>query len=143
MEQKTMLWPKNKKKHTRQVVLVEDDPDVAAAIRIALEMHKVETHVAPNGKLGLQLIDEVEPDAILLDIMMPKMNGYEVCAQLKGKLKTKNIPIIVLTGILEQVSRQEEEEWRDKLGIQEFISKPFDTEFVINRTLELIEPQKK
>jgi CheY-like chemotaxis protein len=128
-----------KKKSDRKVVaLIEDDPDIAATLKIGLEMKGLEVRHAMNGRAGLEMIQQERPDGLVIDIMMPKMNGLEVLAALQSKRSTASIPTMVLTGILEDEDDKQEEEWRKRLEIDDFVRKPFDTPDLVKRVLNMM-----
>ncbi len=81
------------------VLLVDDDPDFVEAVRVIVENGGYEVEVAYDGQEGLEAVAERKPDLIVLDVMMPVMNGHEACAQLKGDKETEDIPIILLTAV--------------------------------------------
>jgi DNA-binding response OmpR family regulator len=80
-----------------KILVVDDEEDVVTFIKRALTMEGMEVITAFDGLSALDTALEQEPDLIILDIMMPIMNGYEVCARLRLEDKTKNIPIILLS----------------------------------------------
>lgn len=82
-----------------RILVVEDDPGMLRMYERAFRFagHKVEG--AADGKVGLEKIKEVLPELILLDIMMPKVNGMEVLSALKANSQTKNIPVVMMTNI--------------------------------------------
>src|SRR5207249_9723749 len=81
-----------------RVLVVEDERDVADLIRYNLTKEGYDVVVAPTGSDALKQAREVHPDLVLLDIMVPQLNGWEVCRRLKQDADTKNIPVIILTG---------------------------------------------
>ena len=81
------------------ILLVDDDPDFVEAVRVIVENGGYEVVVAYDGQEGLEAVAERKPDLIVLDVMMPVMNGHEACAQLKGSEETAEIPIILLTAV--------------------------------------------
>lgn len=83
----------NKKK----ILVVEDSPTQALHMQTLLEQEGVDVFLAHDGRTGLQMAQELHPDLIVLDVQMPEMNGFQVCRQLKGQRKTKDIPIIMFT----------------------------------------------
>lgn len=106
----------------RPTILIVDD--IIANIKILAEILKQENeiHFACNGQQALEIAgSDNRPDLILLDIMMPEMDGYEVCRRLKAKVTTQNIPIIFITA-----KSQEEDETKGlSLGAADYITKPF------------------
>ena len=101
-----------------KIAIIEDDQAISQMYRIKFESEGFTVETAENGKLGLELIENLRPDIILLDLMMPEMNGEEMLIQLR-KQPWGNIPVIILTNVGEQeipdVARQ--------LGVNKFILK--------------------
>ena len=86
------------------ILLVDDDPDFVEAVRVIVENGGYEVEVAYDGQEGLEAVAERRPDLIVLDVMMPVMNGHEACAKLKGSEDTADIPIILLTAVADRVT---------------------------------------
>ena len=86
-----------------RILVVDDDPDYASAIATTLKGEGFLVDQAYNGTECLEKVKESRPDLILLDIMMPEMNGYEVMTELKGDEQYAKIPIIALTSVASQV----------------------------------------
>lgn len=86
------------------ILLVDDDPDFVEAVRVIVENGGYEVEVAYDGQEGLEAVAERKPDLIVLDVMMPVMNGHEACAKLKGSDDTKEIPVILLTAVADRVT---------------------------------------
>ena len=87
----------------KRVLVVDDEPDFAAIVQTNLEKEGFEVEVAYNGVEGLEKVYANPPDAIVLDIMMPEMDGYAVCKTLKSDEKCADIPIILLTAVASHV----------------------------------------
>jgi len=88
----------------KKILLIDDDPDFVQAVQVIVESGGYEVRVAYDGKEGLEAVAEEKPDLIVLDVMMPVMNGHEACAKLKGDPETAEIPIILLTAVAERVT---------------------------------------
>lgn len=86
------------------ILLVDDDPDFVEAVRVIVENGGYEVEVAYDGQEGLEAVAERKPDLIVLDVMMPVMNGHEACAKLKASKETEDIPIILLTAVADRVT---------------------------------------
>lgn len=82
-----------------KILLVDDDPLLIRMYQKKLQNDGYEVDSASDGEAGLKKVSEFEPDLILLDIMMPKLNGLEVLKKLKEETQTKNIPVILLTNV--------------------------------------------
>ncbi|HNT36219.1 MAG TPA: response regulator [bacterium] len=108
-----------------KILIVDDEEDIAEVIRITLETSGHIVQTASNGAEGLTFVKKIEPDLVILDVMMPKMNGMQVVEILKGSDATAHIPILMLTAVTKN-SLQPDEHWRKKVGVEDFMSKPFE-----------------
>lgn len=88
----------------KKILLVDDDPDFVEAVKVIVESGGYDVQVAYDGKEGLEAVGQAKPDLIVLDVMMPVMNGHEACAKLKQDDATKEIPIILLTAVADRVT---------------------------------------
>jgi two-component system phosphate regulon response regulator PhoB len=104
------------------VLLVEDDPDIQLITRLALRKSGFTVSVVNNGRQALDAVRAAVPDVVLLDWMMPELDGLETCRQLKADPATSGIPIIFLT------AKSQEQEIANglALGATGYITKPFD-----------------
>jgi len=104
----------------RVVVLIEDNCDHAAALIAVLELEGYRTHCAPNGAEGLQRVEELMPQLILLDFTLPDMSGADVGKVLRSAQRTSGIPIVMESGMPEWVVRNSFADY------DAFLSKPVD-----------------
>jgi len=88
----------------KRILVVDDEPDFASIVQGNLEKEGFEVEVAYNGVEGLEKVHANPPDAIVLDVMMPEKDGYEMCADLKGDEKYCDIPIVLLTAVASHVT---------------------------------------
>ncbi len=88
----------------KYVLIVDDDPDMVETVGMMLESKGFEVGKAYDGIEGEESIKERRPDLVVLDVMMPRKNGYVLCAELKKNKKTRDIPIILLTAVGEAVA---------------------------------------
>jgi DNA-binding response OmpR family regulator len=102
-----------------KIAIVEDDTAISQMYRIKFEAEDFEVETAENGKLGLQLIEEMRPDIVLLDLMMPEMTGEEMLTKLRAQPWGKKIKVIILTNMGEQ----EAPESLKELDVRRFIVK--------------------
>ena len=107
-------------------ILVVDDTEANVDILVDLLADHYEISVAMNGESALESVAEELPDLILLDVMMPDINGYKVCQQLKSNKDTKHIPVIFVTAL----EKDNQEEIGLKLGAVDYITKPFNPDLV-------------
>ncbi len=114
---------------THKILVVDDEIDLVETLRFPLELEGFEVQVSYNGEDALNKARQEKPDVILLDLMLPKLDGYKVCRLLKFDERYKHIPILMLTAKIQE---------KDKIlgketGADEYITKPFDIDFVMNR----------
>ncbi len=88
----------------KKILLIDDDPDFVEAVKVIVENGGYEVKVAYDGEEGLEAVAAEKPDLIVLDVMMPVMNGHECCAKLKADPATAKIPVILLTAVAERVT---------------------------------------
>ncbi len=106
----------------KRVIYIEDDPEMIDLVMMILNRRGYQVQGAHGGRVGLDMIFNDPPDLVLLDLMMPGMDGWEVYQQLKGNERTKNIPVIIVTAKAQAIDRV--------LGlhiakVDDYISKPF------------------
>ncbi|MGN0024505.1 MAG: response regulator transcription factor [Candidatus Avelusimicrobium sp.] len=106
----------------KKVVLIEDSKVLGQALSGALKVEGVEVFWAENGVAGVSLAKQVKPDLILLDLMLPKLSGFEVCKLLKTDNGTWRIPIVIMSTLSDPQSRDRAQE----AGADYFIPKPYD-----------------
>ncbi|MFH0726028.1 MAG: response regulator [Pseudomonadota bacterium] len=88
----------------KRILVVDDEPDFASIVQGNLEKEGFIVEVAYNGVEGIEKVKANPPDAIVLDVMMPEKDGYEMCAELKGDSKYCDIPIVLLTAVASHIS---------------------------------------
>lgn len=111
----------------KRILLVDDDPDFVEAVKVIVENGGYQVHVAYDGKEGLEAVKEYKPDLIVLDVMMPVMDGHATCAALKKDPATKEIPVILLTAVADRVTTSKYSH-RDMLEseAEDYMPKPVD-----------------
>jgi len=108
----------------KKILLVDDEVDLVKTIQFSLELEGYKVLVSYNGEDALAQARKENPDLILLDLMLPKLDGYKVCRLLKFDEQYKHIPILMLTAKTQQKDRLLGME----TGADEYITKPFDME---------------
>jgi len=108
---------------TKSILLIDDEPNLAEVIAVCLESFKGwQVCIVNSGKEGLKIVEALAPDAILLDVMMPEMDGITVFQQFQENAATQNIPVILLTAKVQASDR-----FRfSQLGVAGIIAKPFE-----------------
>ena len=109
------------------IVLVDDEPNIRETVAFILEAEGLEVRTAGDGVAGLEMVRRHRPKVVLLDVMMPRMDGYEVCRAIRGDDELSEVFIVVLTA-----RGQKADEMRAlEVGADLYMSKPFDDEIVI------------
>lgn len=118
----------------KPVLIVEDDAALAARLVSLLEKNQYRVHVAQNGHEALQKAREYNPAFIILDAVLPKMDGFQVARLLKFDSKSKTIPILMLTVLNRSVDRERGKE----VGVDRYLTKPFTDEEILLAIHEMI-----
>ncbi|MFB2922193.1 MULTISPECIES: response regulator [Aerosakkonema] len=116
------------------VLVVEDSATQRQMIADFLEGNDFQVTVASNGKEALERVQDTCPDVVLLDVLMPQMNGYEVCRRIKKTPTTQDIPVIMCSAKTTEVDRY----WGMKVGADAYIGKPFEQKELIQAIARLI-----
>ncbi|HBF43897.1 MAG TPA: two-component system response regulator [Desulfobacteraceae bacterium] len=111
----------------KRVLIVDDEQDIVESIKFTLELEDIECLEAYDGEEALAKAKKENPDLIILDIMLPKMNGYKVARLLKFDESYKNIPVIMLTAR----TQQSDIELGEETGANEYVTKPFDMDMLV------------
>jgi DNA-binding response OmpR family regulator len=118
-----------------RVLVIEDEPAISQLLRIVLENHGHEVLVADDGSRGLATAIRRSPDAIILDVMMPFMDGFAVLEALREDERTVSIAVMMLSAI----QKEAVEERCYRMGAQAFVRKPFDPEMLLGTLEEMLE----
>ncbi len=123
-----------------KILIVDDDPDLVESVRIILESKGYEVEAAYDGVEGLQKVKEFNPDLIVLDVMMPKKNGYEVCRELKNDPKYSGIPILLLTAVVSQIPQSSTYTLDQGMETEadDYVDKPVEPEELVRRVEVLL-----
>ena len=113
----------------RNILVVEDEKDIIEVLRYHLEKENYRVHVAQDGFVALEIASKVVPNLILLDLMLPRMDGIEVCKRVKADERLREIPIIMLTAKAEESDKVRGLE----LGADDYVTKPFSAKELIAR----------
>ena len=113
--------------HKPKVLIVDDEPDIVESIMFNMELENIECIKANDGEEALSKARKENPDLIILDVILPKMNGYKICRLLKFDESYKQIPIIMLTARTQKTDLKLGEE----TGADEYVTKPFDMDMLV------------
>lgn len=122
-----------------KILVVEDDPDARKIISLVLKLDGFITMTASNGSEALRYIESDVPDLILLDVIMPDMDGYEVCERIRSNALTAHVPVVMLSG------RSDEESIAQgyAAGANDYVAKPIKPSSLTRRLRTLIMGQAK
>ena len=115
-----------------RILIADDEPNIVLALELLMKREGYETRTTGDGEAAVEAAKAFQPDLILLDVMMPKMDGYEVCQRLRADPEFKNVVIVMLTA----KGREVEKEKGLALGADLYITKPFSTRDVIRKVKE-------
>lgn len=113
----------------KKILIVDDEQDIVESLKFVLEVADYTCFCAYNGEDGLRMAKEIVPDLIILDVMMPKINGYKISRLLKYDSKYKNIPILMVTAR----SQEDDKLIGEETGADEYITKPFELDEVVKK----------
>ncbi len=129
-----------------KILIVDDDPDILDAMAMILESQGYQVVTARDGIEGLANLKAEEPDLLILDLLMPKMDGFAVCKELQDPRwsKFKKTPILILTSVREEASRRRYElETGLELEVDDYIEKPASPDILLQRVGNLIKKRQK
>jgi len=118
----------------KKVLIVDDEQDIVETLRFMLESEGINCLVAYDGEEALNLAKSELPDLMILDVMLPKINGYKICRLLKFDAKYKNIPILMVTAR----SQDEDKAIGQETGADEYITKPFEINDVVMKVKQYL-----
>jgi len=123
----------------KRILIVEDQTPIVNMLKMRLEAHNYEVITAGDGQEGLERARKENPSLIILDVMLPKLNGFKVCQLLKTDPKYNPIPIIIASGRTPQEIRKVSQE----VGADAYVPKPFEAEVLLSKMKELLEKKGK
>lgn len=121
--------------YKQRILLIEDEADMLRAITIRLEANNYEVLTARDGQAGLEKARQEKPDLIIMDIMLPKMDGFTLCRMLKYDMAYQHIPIIILTARIQEADRNKGQE----VGADAYVTKPYKSDELLGKTRELLD----
>lgn len=127
-----------KKTEKTKVLVIDDEPKIVQTLQDRLEMNEYEVFTAYDGKEGLEKAVKFLPDVILLDIIMPEMDGLEMLEALRGKPGCSDIAVIMLTAR----SQREDIERAKSCGIEDYVVKPFEISELLEKIEKIVEKRK-
>ncbi|MCO5761943.1 MAG: response regulator [Chromatiaceae bacterium] len=117
-----------------KILVVDDEPNIVLSLEFLMKQAGFQVRTASDGEAALAAVAAEQPDLVLLDVMMPRKNGYEVCQAIRANPDWQKVRIIMLTA----KGREVEREKGLALGADDYITKPFSTQEVVERVRELL-----
>jgi len=121
---------------SHRVLIVDDEPNIVAALEFLLQKNGYQVRVAVNGEDALGQLDDFRPDLVLLDVMVPKVSGYEVCQRMRAQPKWRDIKVVMLSA----KGREVEVEKGLSLGADLYVTKPFSSAELVATIRDLLAP---
>jgi two-component system alkaline phosphatase synthesis response regulator PhoP len=115
--------------HKKRLLLIEDEEDIASLIKLQAELSGYKLHVEVDGLNGYRAIEREKPDLVILDIMLPGQNGFDICRKMKSNPELRNIPVIILSAKGEELDIILGLE----LGADDYVAKPFSPKILFSR----------
>ena len=125
----------NEKREKPRILLVDDQESVQKLLDAILKVRNYDVMYASNGLDAIEIAMSVKPDLILLDVMMPGMDGFKVCQTLKANTPTKDIPVVFLTARGDDADR----EMGERVGASGFVKKPFRSAELLKNIADLLD----
>ena len=119
---------------TKRILIVDDEPNIVVSLEFLMKREGYEVAVASDGKAALHAVEKKMPDLVLLDIMLPKKNGFEVCQTLRANPQWQSMKIVILTA----KKRDTEVAKGTALGADAYMTKPFSTKDLIAQVRQLL-----
>ena len=121
-----------------KILVVDDEVNILTILKDSLEFSGFQVVTAPDGQEALDMVAKENPELVVLDIGMPKMDGWEVCRRLKSDPKTKGLPIIILTAY----TQSSDQKRGAQLGADCFVAKPCDFTYLVEQINTLLANKK-
>lgn len=119
---------------SHRILVVDDESHIVKVLEMRLKAAGYEVLTARDGQEGLELAKKEKPDLLILDLMLPRMNGYLVCSLLKKDARYSHVPIILFTA----KAREEDMSLGEEAGADAYVNKPYDPQVLLDKIRELI-----
>jgi len=119
---------------SKRILIVDDEPNIVISLEFLMKREGFETEVAADGEAALEALARNRPDLVVLDVMLPKMNGFEVCRQIRSSPDSRDLKILMLTA----KGRETEVARGLGLGADAYVTKPFSTKDLVAQIKRLL-----
>lgn len=117
----------------KKILIADDEPNIRSLVSRMLGKDYIVIE-ATNGEEAIDIAKRQEPDLILMDLMMPKMDGYAACSSIKADQATKGIPVVMLTGVTHELNKS----FAREMGADGYLSKPFNTDELLRQVKQVL-----
>ena len=124
---------------SKKILIIEDDPGTTRFLVYTLEQEGYKVLSAEDGLEGLKKARDEHPDLIILDIMLPGMDGYEICHRLRQKPETRTVPVLIVSGR----ARQDDKNIGLRMGADDYLSKPVDPQTILAKVETMLAATKE
>ncbi|MCU7877693.1 MAG: response regulator [Candidatus Thiodiazotropha sp. (ex Lucinoma borealis)] len=121
----------------KKILIVDDEPNIVLSVEYLMKREGYQVATANDGQTALELLSETIPDLLILDVMMPRKNGFEVCSEIRADPTLSGLPILMLSA----KGREAEVKKGVSLGADAYITKPFSTHDLVNMVNKLLKSQ--
>mgnify|MGYP001584277248 FL=1 len=118
----------------KKILVVDDEEDIAFNVKLRLQANNYDVILATDGQMGFEKAQKENPDLMILDLMLPKMDGYKVCGLLKHDSRYAHIPIILFSA----KAQEKDMEMGKEAGADAYLTKPFDAQLLLAKVKELL-----
>ncbi len=118
----------------KRILIVDDEPNIVISLEFLMQREGFETAVAPDGEAALAALGRERPDLVILDLMLPRMNGFDVCQRIREDPRYEGVKVLMLTA----KGREAEIAKGLRLGADAYVTKPFSTKDLVTRVKELL-----
>ena len=119
---------------SKKILIIEDDPSFSRAINHIIEKEGYDVVSASNGMTGMRMAKEENPDLLILDVMLPGLDGFEICSRLRNDPETATLPIVMLSA----KGQEADKTTGLKVGANEYLTKPVDRELLLGKITSLL-----
>lgn len=118
----------------KKILIVDDEPSITVPLKFLMEQNRFEVMVVHSGESALDAVDHFEPDLVLLDVMLPTVDGFQVCQQIRETPRNKNLKIVFLSALTRDLDIAK----GNTLGADAYITKPFSNADVVKQVSDLL-----
>ncbi|MES9976365.1 response regulator transcription factor [Candidatus Thiodiazotropha sp. LNASS1] len=123
---------------TKTILIVDDEPNIVLSVEYLMKREGYQVMTASDGQVAIEMIADTRPDLLILDVMMPRKNGFEVCREIRADPALSGLPILMLSA----KGREAEIKKGISLGADAYITKPFSTHDLVDKVNQLLQSQE-